>query len=199
VKIYSFFSAEMKTQLYIDALRGDLLAAPFAPADSIRRLQRDVAHLDPLSQMLYIDTRTNLPDDLLMVGDKTSMANSLELRVPFLDRRLVEFVESLPPQYKLHGMTGKYLHKKALLKWLPREDVYRRKIGFANPIAKWLRTSLRPLVDDCLLGRDSMIARYFDPACVRRIVELDRQGREHFTRQIYLLVSLELWHRAFIR
>ena len=199
VKIYSFFSAEMKTQLYIDALRGDLLAAPFAPADSIRRLQRDVAHLDPLSQMLYIDTRTNLPDDLLMVGDKTSMANSLELRVPFLDRRLVEFVESLPPRYKLHGMTGKYLHKKALLKWLPRGDVYRRKIGFANPIAKWLRTSLRPLVDDCLLGRDSMIARYFDPACVRRIVELDRQGREHFTRQIYLLVSLELWHRAFIR
>ena len=189
----------MTTQLYIDALRGDLLAAPFAPADSIRRLQRDVAHLDPLSQMLYIDTRTNLPDDLLMVGDKTSMANSLELRVPFLDRRLVEFVESLPPRYKLHGMTGKYLHKKALLKWLPRGDVYRRKIGFANPIAKWLRTSLRPLVDDCLLGRDSMIARYFDPACVRRIVELDRQGREHFTRQIYLLVSLELWHRAFIR
>jgi asparagine synthase (glutamine-hydrolysing) len=199
VKIYSFFSAEMKSQLYIGALRNDLLAAPWAPADSIRHLQKEVAHLDPLSQILYIDTRTNLPDDLLMVGDKTSMANSIEVRVPFLDRRLVEFIESLPPDLKLRGMTGKYLHKKALLKWLPRHDVYRPKKGFANPIGKWLRTSMRPLVDDCLLASDTMIATYFDQRTIRRIVELDRQGNEQFTRQIYLLLSLELWHRAFMR
>ena len=199
VKIYSFFSGEMKAQLYKDALRSDLLAAPNAPADAIRHLQQQVAHLDPLSQILYIDTRTNLPDDLLMVGDKTSMANSIEVRVPFLDRRLVEFIESLPPGLKLRGMTGKYLHKKALLKWLPNEDVYRPKKGFANPIAKWLRTSMRPLIEDCLLSRDSMIASYFDQAFIRRIVDADRQGRENFTRQIYLLLSLELWHRSFLR
>jgi asparagine synthase (glutamine-hydrolysing) len=70
-----------------------------------------VRHLDPVTQMLYIDTRASLPDDLLMVGDKTSMANSLEVRVPFLDYRLVEFIESLPPRLKLNGLTGKYLHK----------------------------------------------------------------------------------------
>ena len=199
VKIYSFFSAEMKSQLYRDALRNDLLAAPNAPADSIRHLQQQVAHLDPLSQILYIDTRTNLPDDLLMVGDKTSMANSIEVRVPFLDRRLVEFIESLPPDLKLRGLTGKYLHKKALLKWLPSHDVYRPKKGFANPIAKWLRTSMSPLVDECLLGSDTLIASYFDQAVMRRIVELDRQGKKSFTRQIYLLLSLELWHRSFMR
>jgi asparagine synthase (glutamine-hydrolysing) len=149
--------------------------------------------------MLYIDTRTNLPDDLLMVGDKTSMANSIEVRVPFLDRRLVEFVESLPPGLKLRGTTGKFLHKKALLKWLPRSDVYRPKKGFANPIGHWLRTSMRPLVDDCLLSGRSMIATYFDAAVIRRIVEADRQGRERYTRQVYLLLSLELWHRTFMR
>ena len=69
--------------------------------------------------------------------------------MPFLDYRLVEFIESLPPQLKLHGMTGKYLHKKAMLKWLSRDVVYRKKKGFAHPIAQWLRTSMRPLVEDC--------------------------------------------------
>ena len=199
IKIYSFFSAEMKSALYRDSLKDELFAALHVPADCIRDLQRTVAHLDPLSQMLRIDTRTNLPDDLLMVGDKMSMANSLEVRVPFLDRRLVEFVESLPPGLKLRGISGKYLHKKALLQWLPRRDVYRRKKGFANPIAHWLRTSLRPLVDDCLLEPESMIATYFDQRVMRRIVEADRQGKERFTRQIYLLLSVELWHRAFMR
>ena len=199
VKIYSFFSAEMKAELYRDGLKTRLQSAAHAPADCIRALQKEVAHLDPLSQMLYIDTRTNLPDDLLMVGDKTSMANSLEVRVPFLDRRLVEFIESLPPGLKLRGTTGKFLHKKALLKWLPRSDVYRQKKGFANPIGRWLRTSMRPLVDDCLLSGTSMIASHFDPAMVRRIVEADRQGKESYTRQVYLLLSLELWHRAFMR
>ena len=199
MKIYSFFSAEMKAQLYGEVLKAQLHAAAHVPADCIRALQKEVAHLDPLSQMLYIDTRTNLPDDLLMVGDKTSMANSLEVRVPFLDRRLVEFIESLPPGLKLRGITGKYLHKKALLKWLPRSDVYRPKKGFANPIGRWLRTSMRPLVDDCLLSGTSMIARHFDPREVRRIVEVDREGRESYTRQVYLLLSLELWHRAFMR
>ena len=198
-KIYSFFSADMKAQLYRGDLKEKFEAMPFGPKNAIQRLQADVAHLDPLSQMLYIDTRASLPDDLLMVADKTSMANSIEVRVPFLDRRLVEFIESLPSGLKLRGLTGKYLHKKALLKWLPRHDVYRPKKGFASPIAKWLRTSMRPLVEDCLLSRDSMIAAYFDQSYIHQILESDRQGRENFTRQIYLLLSLELWHRSFMR
>jgi asparagine synthase (glutamine-hydrolysing) len=199
IKIYSFFSAEMKAQLYNDALRNEALASPYAAPESLKRLQKDVAHLDPLSQILYIDTRTSLPDDLLMVGDKTSMANSLEVRVPFLDRRLVELIETLPPDLKLRGITGKYLHKKALLKWLPHQEVYRQKKGFANPINKWMKGPLRKLVDDCLLSRDSMIASYFNQDYIKRILEVDRQGRADHTRQIYLLLSLELWHRTFFK
>lgn len=195
VKIYSFFTDDMKARLF----KRGVLRQSERLTRRIGQLQKEVAHLDPLSQMLYVDTRTNLPDDLLMVGDKTSMANSIELRVPYLDRRLVEFVESLPPQLKLRGFTGKYLHKKALLKWLPHSDVYRRKIGFANPIGQWLRTSMRPLVEDCLLGNESRVARYFDQGYIRRLVEQDRSGRANFTRHIYLLLSLELWHRTFLR
>jgi asparagine synthase (glutamine-hydrolysing) len=198
-KIYSFFSAEMKSQLYIGALKQGFEADNFGPRVALRHLQSDVKHLDPVSQMLYVDTRANLPDDLLMVGDKTSMANSIEVRVPFLDVRLVEFIESLPVQYKLNGLTGKYLHKKALLKWLPREVVYRKKKGFAHPLSKWFATSMRPMLEDLLLSPDAAMGIYFDQNYIRQILDRHRDGLDDCTRHIYLLLSLELWHRTFIR
>jgi asparagine synthase (glutamine-hydrolysing) len=198
-KVYSFFGAEMKDRLYKGALKESFRVDPYGTRHALRGLQMDVKHLDPLTQMLYIDTRANLPDDLLMVADKTSMANSLEVRVPFLDYRLIEFIESLPPSLKLKGLTGKYLHKKAMTKWLPRDVVYRKKKGFAHPIADWLRTSMRPLVEDCLLSRDSFIGQHFNQNYVKEILERDRQGKEQYMRHIYLLLSLELWHRTFMR
>ena len=150
--------------------------------------------------MLYIDTRANLPDDLLMVGDKMSMANSLEARVPFLDYRLVEFIESLPPKLKLNGFTGKYLHKKALEKWLPKECVWRKKKGFANPVEHWFRTRMRPLRRGIPAGAgrgrlpSTSISATSD-ACSSAI----GTAREQLRRHIYLLVSFELWHRKFVR
>lgn len=197
-KIYSFFSADMKAELYTGPLGRSFQSSPYGGMETLRRLQADVRHLDPLTQMLYIDTRANLPDDLLMVADKTSMANSLEVRVPFLDYRLVEFIETLPPALKLNGLTGKYLHKKALMKWLPRGEVHRRKKGFAHPIADWLRGPMTPLVEDCLLSGDSFITRYFDQGYIRRLLERHREGKDQFMRHIYLLLSLELWHRQYM-
>ncbi len=198
-KIYSFFSADMKAQLYKGILKERFEAAPYSKMETLRRLQKDVQHLDPLTQMLYIDTRANLPDDLLMVADKTSMANSLEVRVPFLDYRLVEFIESLPPTLKLHWATGKYLHKKALTKWLPQETVYRKKKGFAHPIADWLRSSMKPLVEDCLLSSDSSLSQYFDQDYIRQLYSRHLEGKEQYMRHIYLLMSLELWHRTYMK
>jgi asparagine synthase (glutamine-hydrolysing) len=193
-KMYSFFSADMKRELFGARLK----ESDYQPKEALRRLQSDVADLDPLTQMLYIDTRANLPDDLLMVGDKMSMANSLEARVPFLDYRLVEFVERLPPSMKLNKLTGKYLHKRALEKWLPKEVVWRKKKGFANPVEHWFRDRMRPFVEECLLSRDSAVARFFDQTYIRKMLEMDRAGREQYRRHIYLLVSFELWHRRFI-
>jgi asparagine synthase (glutamine-hydrolysing) len=148
--------------------------------------------------MLYIDTRSNLPDDLLMVGDKMSMANSLEARVPFLDYRLIEFIERLPAKLKLNGFTGKYLHKKAAEKWLPADRVWQKKKGFANPVEDWFRGRMKTFVDECLLSPDAGVARYFDQAYIRHLLERDRSGAEQLRRHIYLLVSFELWHRRFI-
>lgn len=197
-KVYSFFGADMKAQLYRGALQTAFVKDPFGTRHALARLQGDVKHLDALTQILYIDTRANLPDDLLMVSDKTSMASSLEARVPFLDYRLVEFIESLPPGLRLKGMTGKYLHKKACEKWLPKKIVYRKKKGFANPVENWFRNQMRPFVEECLLSKDSSMARYFDQAYIKQILELDRTGKQQYRRHVYLLVSLELWHRTFL-
>jgi asparagine synthase (glutamine-hydrolysing) len=198
-KMYSFFSAEMKDRLFSASLKEGLPADPYHSKEALRHLQDEVHDQDPLTQMLYIDTRSNLPDDLLMVGDKTSMANSLEARVPFLDYRLVEFIESLPPEVKLKRLTGKYLHKRALEKWLPKEVVWRKKKGFANPVEHWFRNRMRPFVESCLLEPGSATGRYFDQEYIARMLRLDREGKEQYRRHIYLLLSFELWHRAFLR
>jgi len=196
--VYAFFSPELRERLFLDALRANADfragAAPFALA----RLQQDVSHLDPLSQMLYVDTRASLPDDLLMVNDKMSMAHSIEARVPYLDLPLLAFVESLPPHCKLQGLHGKFLHKKALERWLPRTVVHRRKKGFDNPVTHWLRGPLRPLVQELLFSADAAVRRYFDMDVLTRLVAQHDSGREDHMRQIYLLLSFEMWHRRFI-
>jgi asparagine synthase (glutamine-hydrolysing) len=148
--------------------------------------------------MVYIDTRANLTDDLLMVADKTAMANSLETRVPFLDYRIVEFAETLPPTLKLRWLQGKYLHKKAIEKWLPKEVVYRKKKGFANPIDQWLRAQMWKFVGDCLMSDRAAVRQYFDGSYIRQLLNDHETGRRNYLRHIYLLISFELWHQEFI-
>jgi len=198
VKIYSFYSSAMKAKLFQPWVKEQISSDGREARQALRRLQADVETLDPLTQMLYIDTRANLPDDLLMVADKTAMANSLEARVPYLDYRLVEFVETLPPDKKLRWFTGKYLHKKALEKWLPKEVVYRRKKGFENPIDKWLRDRMRYYVTECLLSERAAVNRYFQRDFIQEIVAKHESHRQNYLRHIYLLISFELWHQKFI-
>jgi asparagine synthase (glutamine-hydrolysing) len=197
-KIYSFYSDEMKRNLFQDWVRDELAKNPREAKDALWSLQSDVKDMDPLTQMLYIDTRASLPDDLLMVNDKTSMANSVESRVPFLDYRLVEFIESVPSTLKLKGFQGKYLHKKAVEKWLPRDVVYRKKKGFDNPIDDWLRGRMKNYVTDHLLAADTAVSRYFNVSYIERLFGLHESKAEDYMRHIYLLVSFELWHRQFI-
>jgi asparagine synthase (glutamine-hydrolysing) len=199
VKMYSFYTSEMKSHLFQPWLLDHISSNGFEAESALRHLQQDVSGLDPVNQMTYIDTRANLPDDLLMVADKTAMANSVEARVPFLDYRLIEFAESLPSNFKLRNFHGKYLHKKAAEKWLPREVVYRKKKGFANPIDSWLREQMKSFVGDCLLSESSSTAQYFDTHYMRSLVADHQAGRQNHLRHIYLLISFELWHRQFLR
>jgi len=198
VKIYSFYDSAMKAKLFQPWIREQVSPDGQDARDALRRLQSDVQDLDAVSQMVYIDTRANLPDDLLMVGDKTSMANSIEARVPYLDYRLVEFIEALPAHLKLHRLQGKYLHKKALEKWLPGTIIRQKKKGFANPVREWLRESMKSYVNDCLLSEDSAVRRYFDQSYIEQLVADHEAGRQNYLRHIYLLISFELWHQKFI-
>ena len=112
----------------------------------------------PLDQMLYTDTKVWLPDDILLKADKMTMANGLELRVPFLDHTLVEFCAGLPPKLKLNGQWGKFLLREAMREKLPRPILQRSKKGFPVPTSRWLRSSLRDLTHDALLSSSSILA-----------------------------------------
>jgi asparagine synthase (glutamine-hydrolysing) len=171
-----------------------LLTPPEAVVDRLRAPVRDRG---PLAQMLYVDTRFGLPDELLMIADKMSMAASVELRVPMLDRDLVALIESVPAEQHVRGLQGKALHKEAMTQLLPREIVHRRKLGWATPVDRWLRSELRPLVEEVLLGEGELAGQLFEPRELRRLVEDHAEGRADHARELFCLLSLGLWHRAF--
>jgi len=149
-----------------------------------------------VNRMLYVDTKTSLPDDLLLKADKMTMANSLELRVPFLDHELLEFAASLPSNYKVRRFTTKYLAKRALRDRLPRQILKRRKAGFPVPYESWLRTDMKSWMTDVLFDRETLGRGYFRRACVERMIAEDaRLGG--YSKELLSLVTLELWHRAF--
>ncbi len=196
-RIHALFPRDEALRL----LRPELAAVVqrFDPVEPLRRWQRDVEHLDGLSQLLYIDTRLSLPDDLLFYGDKLAMANSLEARVPMLDVELVEFIETLPPNLKLRGLTAKYVHKQAARRWLPESIIHRPKKGFATPVDTWFQSELDGFVVDTLLGRDSACREHFDPAAVEKLLQEHRERRRDHRRRIFALLSFELWYRRFLR
>jgi asparagine synthase (glutamine-hydrolysing) len=151
-----------------------------------------------LAKILYLDFRTYLEDNLLVKVDRASMACSLELRTPFLDHRLVEFSAGLPASLKLRRFRLKYLFKKAVEPWLPRETVYRQKRGFSVPIADWMRQELRPLMDEALNAEKLKRQGFFDPVFVRRLLEEHWSGRADHRKPLWTLLSFELWHERWM-
>ena len=102
------------------------------------------------------------------------------------------------PRFKLRRLNGKYLHKKAVEKWLPRQVVYRKKKGFANPIDEWLRVSMRHYVGDCLLSDQAAVKKYFNREYIKELFDAHKANQQNRLRHIYLLISFELWHQQFI-
>jgi asparagine synthase (glutamine-hydrolysing) len=151
-----------------------------------------------LNQMLYVDAKVWLPDDLLLKADKMTMANGLELRVPFLDHKLIEFAATLPDRSKLGGEGGKTLLRRAMRGVLPDTIIDRRKKGFPVPISAWLRQPLRQFTRDTLLTRHSACSGYLDRRAVAGIVEEHEQGRVDRSQEIWMLLVFELWHRQFM-
>ena len=193
---FPLFNRDMKAELLSGELKREL---DDTSADRVFRqhLARTDA-TDPLSRMLYVDTKLWLPDDLLARGDKTSMAVSLEARVPFLDHKLVEFAASLPPHLKLKHLTRKYLLKRVSRAWLPSRIIDRKKRGFPMPISVWFRKEARPFVRDTLSLAAIRRRGLFDPDYVEKLLDEHEAGSADHGSLLWGLLSVELWHRLFI-
>ncbi len=192
----TYFTDEMKRRLYSDEWRartGDYDAYAMHRAYFAR-----VSEAAPLNRLLYVDLKTFLPCLNLMTTDKTSMAANLEVRVPFLNREMVEMAARMPPRLKLRGLKRKYILKKAFEGVLPHDVIWRKKAGFGAPIRSWLRGPLKPLILD-LLGEDVVKRRgLFRPKEVKRVIDANFSGREDYNLQVFQLLGLELWHRTFL-
>ncbi|MDT5263182.1 MAG: hypothetical protein QOC61_2186 [Acidobacteriota bacterium] len=192
----TYFTDEAKQRLYTDEVREGV-----AEADAYylhRRYFERCARSAPLNRLLYVDMKTFLPCLNLDYTDRTSMAATLEVRVPFLNYELLELTARMPPRLKLRGLKRKYILKRAAERLLPREVVWRKKAGFGAPIRSWLRGALRPLVED-LLSEETVRRRgLFRAEEVRRVVESNLSGREDFNLQVLQLLTLEMWQRTFL-
>lgn len=154
--------------------------------------------VDPIGQLLYVNTKTYLPGDLLVKTDRMTMAHSLEARCPFLDKELLEFAARIPSDIKLKGLTTKHILKKAVEGLVPREIIRRKKHGFGVPVGLWFRTSLKSYVGDMLLSPQALKRGYFRDDAVRRLIGEHQSGKRDHGHRLWALLTFEMWHRVFI-
>jgi asparagine synthase (glutamine-hydrolysing) len=190
---FGMFSPAELDQLFLPGWSGPRPpgAAVFAP---LARVLEGARFDETLGELLYLDFRLYLEDNLLVKIDRASMACSLELRTPFLDHRLVEFAAGLPTPLKVRRFELKHILKKAVEKWLPHKIVYRQKRGFSVPIAQWMRTELRPLLERTLEPEKLKRQGVFDATFVRRLVEEHGSGRADHRKALWTLLCFQLWY-----
>jgi asparagine synthase (glutamine-hydrolysing) len=178
----------------------DLLAGGLVvdPVDHFKTYFAPAQDVDPIDQLLSVNTKTYLPGDLLVKTDRMTMANSLEARCPFLDQDLLEFAAHVPSDLKLKGLTTKYILKKAMQGLVPREIIYRKKHGFGVPVGRWFRTSLKEYVWDMLLGPQALRRGYFREDVLRRLIEEHQSGKRDHGQRLWALLTFEMWHRVFL-
>jgi asparagine synthase (glutamine-hydrolysing) len=151
-----------------------------------------------IDRMLDADVNTYLPDDLLVKMDIATMAYSVEARSPFLDHQIMEFAAALPARLKLRRLTGKVLLKSALRGLLPDRVLDRPKMGFGVPLTRWFRNELRDLPAEMLLGGDSRVHAYVQPAAISELISQHHDGTADHSLRLWALLQLESWHREVV-
>src|SRR5262249_35357716 len=192
----TYFTDEEKSALYSGDMRRE--TAEFDAYEQHRRFYERVKDAHWINQMLYLDLKLFLPCLNLTYTDKTSMANSLEVRVPYLDHELVELAAGIPAGLKLRRFTRKYILKRSLQGLLPDSIIHRKKAGFSAPLRAWLRKDFAGMVEETLSTKRVEERGYFSPKEVRRLIDANNSGREDNALKIFQLLTLELWQRTFI-
>jgi asparagine synthase (glutamine-hydrolysing) len=154
---------------------------------------------DELDRLSYLDLKLYLQDDLLVKVDRMSMANSLEIRVPFLDYTFVEFAASIPNSLKLKGMTTKHILKKGDGEEASAEILERKKIGFDIPLGPWLRSELREFAEDVLSPERLKSHGYFNETYVRRILDEHMSGAHNHRQLLWPLIIFQFWYDRYLK
>jgi len=189
-----FVNRADKVQLYQPDL-WQALKNGEAPEALIEQYFGQAAGVDPLAQQQYVDIKTYLAEDILTKVDRMSMAVSLEVRVPLLDYRIVEFAVNLPPHMKIRGNETKVILRRAMANRLPRAVLAKPKEGLSIPLKHWLCNELRPLMTDLLSAETVRRRGYFSPECLTRWVNEHLARRANHSHRLWALMVFELWHR----
>lgn len=192
---FGIFNSQLKEKILSDTTKASI------NIDSSRVFERWLKNnpqRDDLSSMLYLDTKIWLPDNLLMKGDKMTMAASLEARMPLLDYHLTEYAASIPSKVKVKSFKAKYLLKRTFADFLPEAILTRKKMGFNVPTGIWFREGQRNLITRLLLSERARDRGYLNNAFVAKLLRDHLEGKTNYQAQLFTLASLELWFRVFI-
>jgi len=192
----SFFTTLNKLSLYPADFRRQLSGGGIH--ERFREYAMSVQTGQALDRLLYLDSKTYLPGDILTKVDRMSMAVSLEARAPLLDHKLIDFVTRLPASIKLKGVETKHIFKRAVRNVVPDEILDRPKQGFGIPIQKWIKEQLRELTHETLTEPRTLQRGYVEPRYIKKLLdEHERERRDH-SMALWVLLMLELWHRTFV-
>ncbi|MDD5546625.1 MAG: asparagine synthase (glutamine-hydrolyzing) [Candidatus Omnitrophica bacterium] len=192
----SYFNEELKSQLYNERLKkGSRKEREYG---LLLECLKGAGDLGVLDKHLYVDIKNYLPGDLLVKMDIASMANSLEVRSPFLDHKFLEFTATIPAGLKLKRGEGKYIFKKAMEGLLPEEILNRKKQGFSVPLKKWIGKDLSGFIERTLLSKESAVGEYFNTGFIKQMLTDHRNGSVNYAGHLWALTNFEIWHKIFI-
>lgn len=179
-------------------LRPDVLNKIGKGLGRYRQILKDSHLQEPLDVALYSDMNLYLPDDLLTLSDRISMAHSLEVRVPFVDHKLIEFAFRIPTRFKINGFQKKVLFRKAVRSLLPAQHFTRPKQGFSIPLAYWLRGSLKPMLMDLLESRHVKESAWFDWMNLNKLVAEHLSGQRNHEVRLWAIICFLEWERQYV-
>jgi asparagine synthase (glutamine-hydrolysing) len=192
----SVFTTLNKHSLYTGDFQAQLRAAD-SRLPSFQDLAARISSREPLDALLYIDSKTYLPGDILTKVDRMSMAASLEARAPLLDHKLIEFVTRIPARLKMKGNETKHIFKQAIADFVPAEILNRPKQGFGVPIQQWINQQLRGRIRETLTGSRARSRGLVEPRYVHLLLDEHERNRRDHSTQLWALFMLELWQQTF--
>lgn len=189
----SALKPELKDELFHKDLLHELRG--YHSVNVLKDYYDKLPKVDPLSRIFYVDIKTYLPDDILAKVDRASMAHSLEVRAPLLDHVFMELAATIPSTLKVKGSSGKFILKKALEKILPHEILYRKKMGFGVPLARWFRNDLKDMAQSLIF--DSRSEHYLNSSTVEKIWKEHQGGLRDRSTELWVILMFQLWRNRF--